>query len=61
MRAKKYKPREPDPALGKRVREMEKLRVRGWTWALIGSQFGMSRQAASQSVKKYRKKNPRHL
>lgn len=35
-----------------RVRAMRKLKAAGWTWARIGKRYGMSRQAASQAVKR---------
>lgn len=35
-----------------RVREMERLRKEGWTWEKIGKLYKISRQGASQAVKR---------
>lgn len=46
--------RRPVPDRDERVRAMEALRRAGWTWARVGARYGISRQAASQYVKRYR-------
>lgn len=45
-------PRGRRPNL-KRVEGMKKFRDRGWTWERIGRWFGVTRQAASQAVKRH--------
>ena len=36
----------------KRIAEMVRLRKAGWTWQEIGVKFKITRQAASQAVKR---------
>ena len=48
--------KEKDPrgrkANTKRLAAMARLRERGWTWRRIGEKFHVTRQAASQAVKR---------
>jgi len=43
----------------RRVSTMERLRADGWTWERIGRRYSITRQAASQYVKRYRTERPR--
>jgi len=44
--------RKPDV---ERVLRMRRFRDRGWTWERVGKRFGITRQAASQAVKRLEK------
>ena len=48
--------RKPDPDRDQRVAAMERLREAGWKWREIGERYGLTRQGASQAVKRARKK-----